>query len=116
VSRALVLALVALAGCAANEIFVGEDMAAATAPRDLGFSGECALTVLAATPDGQCRADWVCRDAGVLTLACGRPSDGGVSCVCGSARPTVIATTPPVCEDAALVTAFARKECGWSFL
>jgi hypothetical protein len=78
--------------------------------------GECTLT-LDVDGGGSCRVDWVCREAGVLSLVC-RGGDAGAGCACinqTTGALTAVDATPD-CGDLAALTDFARAQCGWSEL
>ena len=111
-----VLVAVLVAGCGADSAPAEPSDASIPRPRDLA-AAECTLTTFGATPDGECRADWVCRAAGVRSLACSSPDAGNAVCICGGdGGAVVVADRPASCADVETVTAFARARCGWSDL
>ena len=107
------VALVACGGANAppvpNDVFV--------APSDTQINGECALLLMSGNASGECFARWTCVTSGVRTLTCGR-LDGGISCVCvsQSAGSVNVTAPPPDCTNAAMVSAFATAQCGWTGL
>ena len=109
---------IALGACSADAGPSGPlDDLGASLPRDIGVIGECTLTIHGETPDGQCRADWVCKEAGVLMLECGAFDGGGGLCVCAAGGMlTPVDTRPPSCSDVAALTKFASAACGWRSL
>ena len=107
-------------------------------PVALPDAGDCALVLLRPSETG-CIAEWSCRDAGVLVLACGPTSlsshggpdggdggqvdagaamgDGGFGCACGSEAqsPMAFGQAPTSCTEDG-VRQFGRQMCGWSGL
>jgi hypothetical protein len=82
---------------------------------DLGPFAECP-TIAHIASNGACLMEWACVDAGTLVLSCSG-SDGGVTCACADDRSTqTLTTAPSSCADVQQLTAFARAQCGWSWL
>jgi hypothetical protein len=104
----LLFFVIVVPGCSAAAV---ESDVSSPGPRDVGTDRECTLLGVAAT-DGSCSAEWVCRDAGQVLLAC-ETSDGGVPCQCVSDGGLKnVDATPSSCDEPTVGT-FAQGACGW---